>query len=241
MKFEKKYNVEITDIGMNNKITNLALLRFLEQIGCAHSSLWGYGVNNIPTTKRAWILMDWKLKVLNRPIYGDEILIKTWPRPLEKHFLYTYRDFEIYKGEEKVAIATSKWVMCDTQNNKICKIPDDIVDKYNPEDCQVFEEKDIPKLKEVQGSKLALEYEVKRADIDVNKHMHNLNYLNLAYEALPEEVYFSEDKKMVRIMYKNQILLGEKVLCYYTRQKEKDIITIKNRENTKVHAIIELS
>lgn len=241
MKFEKKYNVEITDIGMDNKVSNLAFLRFLEKIGCAHSSNWGYGVNDIETKKKAWVLMDWELKVYKRPIYGDELTIKTWPRPLERHFLYTYRDFEIYQGNEKVAIATSKWVLFDIEKNKICKISDDIVKIYNPEEESVFEKKDIEKLKEPENSTLALEYKVKRADIDINKHMHNLNYLNLAYEALPEEIYFNEEKTMVKIMYKNQILLGDTVFCYYTRKDKKDIITIKNKENTKVHAIIELS
>lgn len=241
MIFECKYKIGITDIGACNKITNFALLRFLEEIGCTQSATWGYGVNDINTKKKVWILMDWKLKVIDRPIYGDEITVKTWPRPLEKHFLYTYRDYEIYKGDKKVAIATSKWILFDIEKNKICKIANDIVEVYSPEENQVFEEKEISKLKEPEASSVALEYEVKRADIDVNKHMHNLNYLTLAYEALPEDIYFNEEKKYVRIMYKNQILLGEKVLCYYAREEEKDIITIKNKENTKVHAIIELS
>jgi len=96
MKFESKYYVGIRDIGINNKITNVAILGFLEEIGSAHSATCGYGVNDIETKKRAWLIMDWKLKVFERPKYGDEITIKTWSRPIEKHPFYTYRDFEVY-------------------------------------------------------------------------------------------------------------------------------------------------
>lgn len=71
--------------------------------------------------------------------------------------------------------------------------------------------------------------------------MHNLNYLKLAYEALPEEVYYSKEKDNVRIMYKHQILLGDKVKCYYTNIENKDIITIKSKDDSILHAIVELS
>ena len=50
----------------------------------------------------------------------------------------------------------------------------------------------IEKLKEPSEYKYTSLYKVKRADIDINKHMHNLNYLKLAYEVLPED-YSSYD------------------------------------------------
>ena len=46
-------------------------------------------------------------------------------------------------------------------------------------------------------------YDVRRSDIDINKHMHNLNYLKLAYENLPENIFFGDDLKNVNIMYKH--------------------------------------
>ena len=112
---------------------------------------------------------------------------------------------------------------------------------YKPEDEKVFEKDEIDKLKETENLDKYINYEVKRADIDVNKHMHNLNYLKLAYEALPEEVYYSKEKSNVRIMYKHQILLGEKVKCYYNNIDGKDIITVKSQDDSILHAIIELS
>ncbi len=42
-------------------------------------------------------------------------------------------------------------------------------------------------------------------------------------------------------MYKHQILLGDKVKCYYTNIENKDIITIKSKDDSILHAIVELS
>lgn len=241
MKFEREYLVGVKDIGMNNQMTNLGILSFLEEIASTHSHTVGYGVNDIKTKRKVWLLMDWKLQILERPRYGDTLKVKTWARPIEKHLFYTYRDFEIWNQDKKVAIATSKWVLFDLETNKIAKITEDIIHLYKPEVDSVFENEEILKIKEPEEQKLVLEYEVKRADIDINQHMHNLNYLKLAYEVLPEKIYFGEEKSRVRIMYKHQILLGEKVNCYYTSQEGKDTITIKSEDNKVLHAIIELN
>ena len=80
-------------------------------------------------------------------------------------------------------------------------------------------------------------YEVRRSDIDINRHMHNLNYLKLAYENLPEEVFFCDELKNVKIMYKHQILLGQKVKCYYSNENEKCIITLKSEDDRVLHSI----
>ena len=226
MKFEREYYVGIKDIGLNGKMSNYGMLSVLEEIASAHSDTVGYGVNDIENKKKVWLLMDWKLKVLERPNYGSNIKAKTWARPITKRPFSTYRDFEVFDGEKRVAIATSKWILFDLKTNKISKITDDIIDLYKPENEKVFEEDEIEKLKETKELDGYIEYDVKRADIDVNEHMHNLNYLKLAYEALPENVYDAEEKNNVRIMYKHQILLGEKVKCYYNNQENKDIITI---------------
>ena len=240
MKFEEEYTVGVKDIGVNNKLTNFAILSFLEEVASTHSSTVGYGVNDIETKKKVWILMDWRLKVFERPKYGDKLLLKTWGRPIEKHIFYTYRDFEVFCNNKLIAIATSKWVLFDLNTNKITKILPEVIDLYKLEDEKVFEEKDIPKVKESENEEFKLLYEVRRKDIDVNKHMHNLNYLSLAYEVLPNEIYENTELNNVRVMYKHQILFGEKVKCFYSKEKEKHIISIKSENEEVLHAIIVL-
>ena len=241
MKFEREYIIGVEDIGINNKITNWAFLKYLEEIACSHSATCGYGANGIETKKRAWLLMDWKLKVIDRPIYEQKLHIKTWTRKLDNNLFFSYRDFEVYCDGKVVAIASSKWVLFDFQTKRITKLTDNIYGAYNPENEHVFETEDIEKSRESSIKQLNMLYEVRRSDIDINKHMHNLNYLKLAYENLPESVFFGEELNNVKIMYKHQILLGQKVRCYYSYENEKCIITIKSENDKVLHSIIEIS
>lgn len=238
---EQDYRIKLSEIGKENKITNKAILGDLEDIGGIHSNIAGYGILDIPQTKLSWVLLDWKLKIIRRPKYSEKIKIKTWSKNAIK--FYTYRDFEVYdENGQVIAIATSKWVLLDIDKEKIVKISDEVLNKYEPElEKSVFDISEIEKLQEPENYISEVEYTVKKSDIDVNNHMHNLNYLELANEALPEDVYNEQELNNVRINYKKEIKLGETVKCKYSFENNTHIIVIKSKDEKVIHAIIKLN
>ena len=241
MQFKREYFIGAREIGTNNKLTNYGILAFLEDIAGIHSDNVGYGVKDVAEKKKAWILMDWKLQVIKRAGFGEKLTIKTWAKTMSKPQFYTYRDFEVYnEKEELIAIATSKWVFLDIEKQRISKIDLDVLKIYNPDDKCVFGIEEIEKINIPEQFINFTEYQVKRFDIDVNKHMHNLNYLNLAYEALPEEVYNTHEFNDVRITYKHQIKLGDNVKCYYSNSNGVHTIVIKSKDENITHAMVEL-
>ncbi len=231
------YKIGLEDIGIKNEATNKALLAIMEDVAGLHSASVGYGVLDIETKKRVWILLDWKMKVIKRPKYNDDIKAETWSRKVER--LYAYRDFQLKDKEGNIiAIGTSRWILIDTDRKRPVKLTADIADLYESEtDKSVFsEEMEDIKCEDYLFKK---DYYIQRRDIDINEHMHNLNYLDMAYEILPEDIYKNKVFDNIRIIYKKEILYGEKVVCYYEEQGNKHIITAKSED--KINAIIELS
>ena len=241
MIYQEKFKIGLKDVWKGNEVSNKAILQYLEDISAYHSDSVGYGINTTETTHLTWVLLDWKVKVLKRPQYGQTLDIRTWSRRIIK--CYAYRDFEIYDEQENLCvIASSKWLLIDNKLGKITKVEPEVGDKYSSEiGKSVFNEEDIKKLEEPKNYKNSIIYKVKRKDIDVLNHVHNLYYLDLAYETLPEEVYNQRPFNKIRIMYKKEIKLGDTVLCQYAHENSKHIVVIKNSENPKIlHAIIEL-
>ena len=118
MIYKKQFEIGLKDIGKNNEITNTALLERLENIAAYHSDSAGYGVNTVEQTKVTWVLLEWKLQVIKRPKYGQNLNVCTWGRCMKKAF--TYRDFEIRDKENNLCvIGTSKWVLVDINTNRI--------------------------------------------------------------------------------------------------------------------------
>ena len=236
MIYSSNYKIGLEDIGGNNKATNKALLAIMEDVAGLHSASVGYGVWEMESKKRVWILLDWQIKVIKRPQYNDDIKAETWSRKIER--LCAYRDFQIKdKDGNVIVIGTSRWLFIDTVKRRPIRLTNDITDLYESEfDKMVFSE-------EMQENKyenylFEKEYSVQRRDIDMNEHMHNLSYLDMAYEILPEDIYKNKSLDNVRMIYKKEIVYGESVKCFYSEYEDKYIVTVKSKD--KINAIIEL-
>lgn len=241
MKFQKEYTIGAREMGKSNKLTNYGMLAFLEDIAVCHSDTVGFGVKDIETKNRAWLLMDWYLEVKERPSFGENIIAKTWATNIKAPTHKVYRDFEILKSNgDLVAKATSKWILFDVKSQKITKVDNTILDLYKPDGDDKWAIQKLGRLSESEEYDDMISYKVNRFDIDINKHVHNLNYINIAYEVLPEDIYSGEELKHVHIMYKHQIKLGETVKCLYKSQDNKHLIAIKSEDEKTLHAIVEL-
>ena len=150
------------------------------------------------------------------------------------------------KAEKKLEISNAKLQEQTKKNEELQaeldreEVTENIINAYKPEKKTVFEENSLDKVKIPEEFSNTIKYEVIRKDIDINKHMHNLYYLDLAYEALPDEIYNKRPFDYVRITYKKEIKLGEKVNCKYVEQDGKYVIVIKSEDETVIHAIVEL-
>ena len=238
--FEHKFEIGFRDVGKSNELTNKGLIGYLEDTAGMHSNEVGYGLNNIKDTGLTWVLLNWKIRVLKRPLYGESILIKTWARNSAK--FYTFRDFEVYNDHnELVAIATTKWVLMDAKTMSLTKISEDLICKYDPETKLVFQnEPEINKLILPTEYSSVNSYLVQRKDIDINGHVHNTYYLDFAYEILPEDVYQKSSFDNFEIMYKKETKFGEVIRCFYTKIQNSHYIVMKTEDEKAIHCIVKL-
>lgn len=240
MIFESNFKIDIRDITKDNKATNKAILQYMEDTACRHSDLVGYGILDVPRQKRVWLLLDWRFKVIERPMYGEDLHIKTWSKGMEK--CYAYREYEVLNKEGKlIALASTKWVLMDSENLKIAKADEVIRKSYEEEpEKKAFEKEELYKMKEPQNYEKEIIYRTRKTDIDVNGHIHNLNYLDIAYEILPYDVQECQQFENIRITYKKEIKSNEDIKIEYAKEEGKNIIVIKDIENQHIHSIIEL-
>lgn len=239
MFYEIEVMTGIADVGKNQLITNTAILRILENVACYQSDEIGYGILDISKNKISWILLDWKVKVLNRPMYGEKLLVKTWGRNPKR--VTVGRDFEIYNSNNELCvIGTSKWAIVNTENKSIERITQEMIDKYKMDEKSVFDEIEIPKPIIPNSFMKSFTFKPLRRNIDINGHVHNTHYLEMAYESLPENVYQKRPYNNFRISYKKEIKMGDVINCKYTFDKNKHIIVFINEKESIINGIVEL-
>ncbi len=225
MIYEEMMKPTLEDFGRGGVLEEHAILRMLENISCYHSDSVGLGALDIQNTHLAWILLEWKVKILKPLVYGNAYRLATWSRGAAS-FCTTLRDFEIYddKGELMV-VASSKWTPVDAVTKKLIRISDELLGVYGTEEKAVFGDDPLMRLKEPKAYEHETSYRVRRSEIDLNGHVHNLCYLDYALEALPEEVYHIRDFRDIRITYRKEVSAGETDLLF------------KHHEENGVHTV----
>ena len=234
--YEYKAHIRYSDINENNELSDKGLINILSEAAGKHSAVVGNGLNDLEKTGITWMLLFWKVRFFKRPTWNTDLEVKTWPRSFNK--ISSWRDFEVYdENREKVAIATTEWVLIDVKKHGIGRITEEIINSYGITDKSVFQEEVSGKLKEEENIQATYEYTATRRDIDVNHHVNNANYLDIACEAFPND--FDIDKvKDIEIYYKKQIKIGETVRCYYSNNDEAHTVYIKSQDGKNLHAIL---
>ena len=234
MIFEQKYRIGVEDIGVDNYLSNHGLLAFLEDIACYHAATVGFGILDVKRNQKAWILLEWNAKIIKRPLYNETVLVKTWVSSADR--LICVRDFEVLSetGEE-LAIASSKWVLMDMNVRRMVKLTEEYVGVYGIEEGRRALAESY-KFIEPEQYDFSTNYALKRSDIDMNHHLHNLNYVDIAYEMLPAEVYETQKFNHIIVEYKKEITWGEEITCSYAHRDKEHIVTFQCGD--KLHAAV---
>lgn len=231
--FSKKFFIEYCDTDDNCEITNKGFLRYMQEVAMLHSDEVGYSSKTVTSTNKAWLLLNWKIKVFKRPIWSSEITVQTWERSLDKYF--AYRDFEILdKYNQIVAIASSKWVLVDATTHSLCLLDEYAASANNVLKKSVFGTFKFAKLKPQDTFESSLNYTILKHDLDSNHHVNNLNYIDFAYEVLP----LGKDYSDLEISYLKESKLNDTLEITFTSQGDTDIVTIRNLTQNCISAII---
>jgi medium-chain acyl-[acyl-carrier-protein] hydrolase len=209
MAFETRHKIGLDEVNKELFMTNRAIIVAFQNTGSFHSDSINYGVLDIPKTHLTWFVLDWKVEIIKRPKYGDEIKIITWGRNAARCF--SYRDFEIYVNNELYVRATSKWVLLNTQKKTYEEVSQELLDLYGNDDTKsTFPEKRLNHMKVLDKYDNKVKISIRKSDLDFNGHVNNVKYFDYLTDYANAKEYDN-----FRVTYRKEIKAKEKVyLCY---------------------------
>lgn len=225
--YEIALAVQFGDVDIHNRLTFKGALRLLQEAANCHSAEVGYGVNNIEKTGFSWVLYQQHCRLYKRPCWNTKLLIRTWSRGADG--LICLRDFEAYdETGELVAEASTGWLLILASTGRMAKMPEGILAEYGTVGRAVFDEP-LKRLKMLPGAPRVWNYEVQKRDMDINRHVNNLCYLDYALEALAPGRQ-EEDYDDVNIMYKKASYPGDRIACFAGEEMSDDKAAEKTAE-----------
>ena len=137
--------------------------------------------------------------------------------------------------------ASSKWTPVYAGDKKILRVTDELLSLYGTETKSAFEDGDITRLREPKEYMYEMPYHIYRKEIDLNGHLHNLCYLDIALETIPEDVYRARNFKDIRITYRKEIKADEKdISCKYKEEEGVHTVGIYGPDG-KLRSIVTLA
>ena len=235
MVVKENFYVGYSDINKEMQLSNTSILKIFENMACIHGALCG---ESVKTSDIRWFLTAYEVNVTRRPEIEERICVHTWSR--EMRGVSACREFEIYDENGELCITgISNWARTNAATQRLERITPDIAAKYESEPQHTnFKKPWLEKLSEPTEYKSHREFTVDRNYIDVNNHMNNVFYLDLAELVLPDAVYEMEESKKFKIMYRRAIKYGETVGCFYSETESSYSVVLKD-ETDAVRAIIE--
>jgi medium-chain acyl-[acyl-carrier-protein] hydrolase len=172
--YSQEYRITSYDVDRNSNARLTSILNYLQNSAWLHYSSYEKIKGKILPENYGWLLSRIRIKIDALPLWGDNIIVKTWSPGISR--MFALRDFLVLdKKEIPVVKASTAWLIVDI-NKQMPVRPDFFKDKWN------FNREDpfIDTSKKINCSdKPDIKGTVKAAysDIDVNEHVNNAKYV----------------------------------------------------------------
>jgi len=205
----RTFVVGASEAGPRGRIRLPCLLDYFQESAAEHAGKLGASVVDLIKKKLTWVLSRYHVRVFRYPLWGEEVRMTTWPS--SRRGLFALREFELEdQSGNPVAAATSSWMLLNVLRKKPVPVVENLGDfPHDPRRAIADDFLPLPELSQVD---LELPFRVKMADLDWNRHVNHVVYIEWAVEAVPPEVITSCVPIEIEIDYRGEVLYGETVL-----------------------------
>ncbi|WP_243113154.1 acyl-ACP thioesterase domain-containing protein [Ruminococcus sp. Marseille-P6503] len=195
--FEMSRTVNCSNIGEDGKARNSAIVDFLQDSSIFHLDSHPVMSPFFREENCVMFLVSRQIDIARRPFYGEKIKIRTWTYELKR--MYGYRNTIIYsENGEPLVKSIASGAFMDNVSQRPRKVPQELVDRvklYPKEDMEYLPRKiTLPDSEPEVFPPL----HIMKCYIDMNHHVNNARYIDIADEYLPENA----DISRMRIEYK---------------------------------------
>lgn len=204
-----KSRVRYSETDEFGRLTTTGIINYMQD--CSTFQTEDAGVDVLNRSRRIWMLSSWQIVIKRYPRLGDRLEIGTWHSAFNG--IFGYRNFVIRdETEEDVVQAASVWFLYDTVKMQPARITSEDAAPYGAPEPELNLGKIPRKIPVPTEYETAAAVAVSPRHLDTNHHVNNVQYIEMAREAVPGEVSFRE----IRADYRKEALQGDLVAPHVT-------------------------
>jgi acyl-ACP thioesterase len=201
--------VRFSAIDKSDSMTLDSVLNSFQEAAISHAENLGVGREAMARANQVWILSRMSVEVHRRPVYGETLTVRTWPRGGEK--LFALRDYDIRDACGNPAVqARSGWIIIDMEKRRPLR-PQPIMDALPQNEGIDALPSGAVGLAERLDLRITAERQALYSDVDYNGHVNNVSYIRWIEDALDPSLLENAVRMRLDINYLNEVLPGETV------------------------------
>ena len=178
--FEETYTLRTTDVDMHERLRTSRLLEILQELAGDHVDTFGFGRSYTLPLGIAWIVVRQHIEFERVPKNGETLCLRTWPGRIMHAICPRY--FLITDNEGHPLIrACFVWVLLDLEK-RIMVSPAKYGIAIDPGQPGAL--MPLPKAPAPLPALRQFGFTVPYSYVDVNRHMNNARYLDMAEDAI---------------------------------------------------------
>ncbi|MCS5490275.1 acyl-[acyl-carrier-protein] thioesterase [Algoriphagus limi] len=223
--FHHEFEIGSFQVNPSGNLRPKDLADLFQEVAWRHADSGDFG-RNLQKENRMWVLSRLEIKVIQMPVWGQEVSVYTAGRGVEG--LFAFREFLMVdsKGEE-LASGMSSWVLLDAETKRIVK-PDSVLP---PELFQINQKPDwIPEKHRIRdlGEK-SFSIKVQPSDLDLQNHVNNTSYIRWIEDGIIEG---SPGIQFLSINYLAECFLGDQLVIFQAAVDQGIQLVGKSEEKT---------
>ncbi len=204
-----------SDFDVTSDISIRRLMEITQGAATTHADRLGIGWDRMDENGLFWVLSKVKI-VFHKPITRKESGFKLYTWPVAANRLYLERRFEGVDGQgESLFSSSTLWMIVERDSRKIASR--ETVAQYYNFDFDTAEcgcDNNFDRVRKDESYCLSYERQIRRTDLDLNKHVNNTNYVNYALDVLSQTERIAE----AEIVYHKELKCGDVVKIYSKRE-----------------------
>lgn len=200
------YRIEPQDVDFTLRASAASIINYMLNVAGIDAHNKGFGVDMLQDQSFTWVLSRLAVEISCQPKQYDEVSIDTWVNEFNR--LSSTRNFRMRLGSEVVASGVSQWCMLNmvTRQSVDMSLLKDVYERAMVDEASPIAPPARIRNVDVSAS---LSRPVVYSDIDFNRHVNTLRYIDMMFDVVPLELIESSCGMRVDLNFLAEARYGE--------------------------------
>ncbi|MBQ6152583.1 MAG: hypothetical protein IJJ15_02415 [Ruminococcus sp.] len=213
MSFSLEFLPRFRESEADGKVGVKGYVDYFQDIASGHFHLYGKGNDTLPYQYGvAWVYSKYKLKIYGKADFSENIRVTSWVSKCDP--VRVWQEMEIRRGEQLLCEGRLESCLVNLKEAKLVKtpyieLPDNLV-----EERLTSVDRFSRRMKFSQDAQYRYTHTVRYTDLDNNRHMNNLHYVELFLNAFSPEFFDENVVTDFELQYISQAYCGDELRVF---------------------------